>query len=239
MKIFIASAFILLALVIFATFIAEAKPLVPKTTVAAAAPAAADPKPTISKQDKALVQKIMKRPARRSLFAACRSEIKTYECLVNKKASKVEKKQNEAKMNSAAGRREAMRATLDCLDENQEKIGTSSACGKWIKSRSTCIADTKKDNVCPTVNDQKDPQNDDDYNMYMDTATKCLLHSDVKKLSRDCVESEYYRALNFQRFWRARRDRNVKNTAKKHAPAETAAAPADGDNNNNEEAPAN
>lgn len=139
----------------------------------------------------------IKKPSRRSLFAACRSEILANDCM-----SAAKKKED----GTGAGRRYALRATLECLETNADKIKESS-CKSWLTARKRCQEDTTSNDVCP-----KDAAagSDDKQNPFLDDTTKCLLNADIKKLSKDCRESEYFRSLTFQRFWRARRDKNIR-----------------------------
>jgi hypothetical protein len=182
---------------------------------------------TDKEKDK-LIKKVMKRPAKRSLFAACRSEITAFECLSKKKPD-----------GTAAGRKEALKTTIECLEQKVDKMKDSGTCRLWLNARSKCSADTKAvDDVCPQV--QKELASAAGSNAeggfglinFMDDVTRCLLHADIEKLSKECRESEYFRALSFQRMWRMRRDKNVRMTNKIQkggAAASPAAASSDKD----------
>lgn len=162
----------------------------------------------VAKAKEAMTKKIMRRPGRRSLFAACRSEITQFECLSAKKKAD----------GTAAGRREALKSTIECLDQKSDKMKDSGSCKHWLTARAKCAADTKAvDDICPAVQKELaaasaagETNNDLGQANWMDDVTRCLMHADIEKLSKECRESEYFRALSFQRMWRARRDKNIR-----------------------------
>ena len=179
---------------------------------AAAAAAAAGATPLTTKAAK------LKKPSRRSLFQACRSDIVSNNCLAAKSATD----------GTGAGRRRALKGTLRCLEENADKI-RDSTCKAWLDARRACERDVTEGNLCAA----KDDSAKESWisRSILDDTTKCLLGAEPSKLSKECAASEYYRSLTYQRMWRARRDKNIQANIRKPAPRPVASG-GDGDANN-------
>ena len=137
----------------------------------------------------------VKAPARRSLFQACRAEIASVGCL-NPSA-----KGGAGTDPTALGRKRALRGTIACLEENSDKL-KDATCKSWLAARRRCKDDVRDNDVCPKLAESKQGARTSS----TDDVSRCLLTGDATKLSKLCTESEFYRALTFQRRWRERRD---------------------------------
>lgn len=169
------------------------------------------------------------RARHRSLFGACRRDIVSHDCL------------NYARQDgTAAGRRHAVEATVECLLRKQDKLQDVD-CLRWILARERCLADAKRESACdmqwklqeqheqeqevppPAQNGEDDPNNNPRppppqrsasrakrKSAIFDSLTACLLSVDERRLSHECRSSDYFTSLSFQRRWRDARDANVK-----------------------------
>lgn len=159
----------------------------------------------------------LRRPHRRSLFQACRSDILQTDCMAEAK---------KANDGTGAGRRAAITGTLDCLNRNIEKV-KDKTCKEWLLARSACEKDAKDIcNLDDSAAAKKQPDDaaaggDDNEagarmkpprmaGPAMDPVTRCLMKADAAKLGEQCKNSDYYRSLVFQRMWRANRDKRIR-----------------------------
>lgn len=183
---------------------------------AVVAPVAAKDGETKAPKDK------IKKPHRRSLFQACRSDIMAHDCLSQAK---------KANDGTGAGRRAAISGTLACLNDNIEKI-KDKTCKEWLGARKTCADETTA--LCPDdSNNGEDAENKPrpgSRRAPIDKVTKCLMKVDPLKLSAECRQSDYFRSLVFQKMWRANRDKRIKGNFEV---AKKKDVGADGGNNNN------
>jgi hypothetical protein len=131
---------------------------------------------------------------KRSIFQACRSDI-TKLCMGGAGGKDGGKDAAAA----AAERRMSLRNAATCLESKESEV-EDAGCKAWLGARRRCFADAEKDGVCPGLaspapGDAKESDSDKRAALQRGRVMTCLRTVASEALSRECTQSDFYRAI--------------------------------------------
>lgn len=99
-------------------------------------------------------------------------------------------------------RRSSLRKAAACLEEKADEV-KDETCKSWLTARQTCFADAQKDNICPTSSSSSESSGlgkkllgkENTAAQNRGKVMMCLRTVGSEKLSAECTNSDFYKAI--------------------------------------------